>query len=77
MIEDRLYELLDEKLEFLKLHEVSARFVTRVRGGKVQKRKKVPPKGFTIKGGKIVKKTAAMELAFKRRARKGDRKSVV
>ena len=72
MIEQRLYELMEEKLEFLKLYEAGKfKVVTRVRGGKVQRRKKIPAKGFTVKRGKIVKMSPSEHLKNVRRAKKG------
>jgi hypothetical protein len=76
MIEERLYELMEEKLEFLKLYEAGKfKVVTRVRKGKIQRRKKIPAKGFTIRpDGKIVKMSPSEHLKNVRRARKGKAK---
>lgn len=72
-IEARLYELVEEKLEFLKIHEaVRVRIVkARVRGGQIQRRKKVSNvKGFTMRGGKLTKMSPRERLNRKLSQRK-------
>lgn len=57
------------------LQEATFKRVNRVRGGKVQKRKKVAAKpGYTLRGGKVVKMKASEKLKRKRGAKKAARK---
>jgi len=57
------------------MSEASFKRVNRVRGGKLQKRKKVASKpGYKVKDGKVVKMKASEKLARKRAAKKSARK---
>ena len=78
-IKERLNEILSEKLDMLKEHvaieldEARVKVIkARVRGGKVQRRKKVSNvKGYTIRGGKLTRMSAKEKLDRKRGQRKG------
>jgi hypothetical protein len=81
-----LFEMLDEvaesKLEALKvalsleLSEANFRIVkARVRGGKIQRKRKVSTRpGYTFRGGKMVRMSSAERMKRKRGARKGKTK---
>ena len=81
-IVERLNEIVAEKIEFLKLHialeeaekldEARVKIVkARVRGGKIQRRKKVSNvKGYTIRGGKLTRMSPQERLRRKQSARK-------
>lgn len=57
------------------LDEATFKRVTRVRGGKVQRRKKVADKpGYKVKDGKVVRMKASERLKRKRGAKKSARK---
>ena len=57
------------------LEEATFKRVNRVRGGKVQRRKKVADKpGYKIKDGKVVRMKASERLKRKRGAKKASRK---
>lgn len=57
------------------LEEATFKRVNRVRGGKVQRRKKVAAKkGYKIQDGKVVKMKASEKLKRKRGAKKASRK---
>lgn len=62
-------------LEFFQADESSFKRVNRVRGGQVQRRQKVASKpGYTVRGGKIVRMSAAERRARKMAQRKAARK---
>lgn len=77
-VEEKLNELVREKLEFYKMHlavvldEARIKVIkARVRGGKIQRRKKVSNvKGYTLRGGKLSKMSSKEKLDRKRGARK-------
>lgn len=68
-------ELVNDFIETtkVKLEESRVKIVkARIRGGKVQRRKKVSNvKGYTIRGGKMTKMSSLERLHRKRGARKG------
>jgi len=69
----KTYRDFEEELE--ELDEATAKRVTRVRGGKVQRRKKVANKpGYKVKDGKVVRMKASERLSRKRAAKKSARK---
>ena len=78
----RLNQIAEEKLEFLKtyleiqLNEANVKIVkARIRGGKVQRRRRVATRpGYTIRGGKQVRMSASERQKRKRAARKGKAK---
>lgn len=78
-INNRLDEILAEKLEFLKMHvaveldEARIKIIkARVRGGKVQRRKKVSNvKGYTLRGGKLTRMSNRERMKRKLSQRKG------
>jgi hypothetical protein len=78
-INNRMDEILSEKLEFLKLHvavsldEARVKIIkARVRGGKVQRRKKVSNvKGYTLRGGKLTRMSNRERMKRKLAQRKG------
>ena len=82
-IKEKLAQLVDEKLNLMKvavaLDEANVQKMgrtklvrARVRGGKVQRRKKVSAvKGYTIRGGKLTRMTSAERLKRKISQRKG------
>jgi hypothetical protein len=73
-----LNAILSEKLDFLKMHlasnldEARVKIVkARVRGGKIQRRKKVSNvKGYTLRGGKLTRMSSSEKLKRKMGARK-------
>ena len=77
-IKEKIRAIYAEKIEMLKQHvavalsEARVKVVrARVRGGKVQSRKKVSNvKGYTIRGGRLVKMKPAERMRRKRAARK-------
>lgn len=77
-VKERLNEILSEKLGILKafvameLDEARIKVVkARVRGGKVQRRKKVSNvQGYTLRGGKLTRMSSKEKLDRKRGARK-------
>ena len=77
-IKEKIRAIYAEKIEMLKQHvavalsEARVKVVrARVRGGKVQRRKKVSNvKGYTIRGGRLVKMKPAERMRRKRAARK-------
>ena len=80
-IEEMLFDILQEKLEFLKMHiqvdeAARVRIVkARIRAGKIQRRKKVATqKGYTMRGGKVTRMGAKERLARKMGQRKGKMK---
>ena len=74
-----LNEIANDKLEAYKMHlaielaEANFKIVkARVRGGKVQRKKKVATKpGYTIRGGKLVRMSSKERQKRKMAARKG------
>lgn len=80
---DKIIEMLNDireaKLEALKaqlaldLNEANFKIVrARVRGGKIQRKKKVSTRpGYTIRGGKLVKMSSKERMKRKMAARKG------
>lgn len=77
IIEAKLRQILEEKLEFLKLHiqlDEAPRvkiIKARVRGGKVQRRKKVATQaGYTIRKGKVTRMSTAERRNRKMAARR-------
>lgn len=78
-IVDRLDQIAEAKLEAYKvmvalaLDEANFKVVkARVRGGKIQRKRKVSTrKGYTFRGGKLVRMSSAERLRRKRGARKG------
>ena len=83
---DRIYNIIEEKLAVLKEHlmlEANRNVIksgrtkiirARVRGGKVQRRKKLSAvKGFTIRGGKLVR----MSPAERRKRKMGARRAKI
>lgn len=69
---ERKYEEAEEDEE---LDEASFKRVNRIRGGKVQRKKKVATKpGYTVRGGKVVKMKASERLKRSRAQKKGARK---
>ncbi len=81
---DRIHNIIAEKLETLKEHlmleanrnvikQGRAKIVkARVRGGKIQRRKKLSAvKGYTIRGGKLVRMSPAERRKRKMGARRG------
>lgn len=76
---DRLYAIVEEKLDFYKLHiatQLDEGRITivkaRVRGGKIQRKKKVATQpGYTIRGGKLVRMSSKERMDRKMGARKG------
>jgi len=79
---EMLNEVAEGKLEALKvavsiaLSEANFRIVkARVRGGKIQRKKKVSTRpGYTIRGGKLVRMSSAERMKRRRGARKGKTK---
>jgi hypothetical protein len=77
-IKEKIKSIYFEKLDLLKAHvavelnEARVKIVrARVRGGKIQRRKKVSNvKGYTIRGGRLVKMKASERMHRKRAARK-------
>jgi hypothetical protein len=77
-LKQKIHAIYAEKLELLKAHvavelnEGRIKIVkARVRGGKIQRRKKVSNvKGYTIRGGRLVKMKASEKMNRKRAARK-------
>ena len=75
----KINEIANEKLEALKLHlavelgEANFKIVrARVRGGKIQRKKKVSTRpGYTIRGGKLVRMSSKERQKRKMAARKG------
>lgn len=75
----KITEIANEKLEALKLHlavelgEANFKIVrARVRGGKIQRKKKVSTRpGYTIRGGKLVRMSSKERQKRKMAARKG------
>ena len=81
MFNSSIKELTFNKLEALRttvlneLMEATFKRVNRIRKGKVQRRKKVSTKkGFTFRGGKLVKMSASEKLARKKGQRVGSKK---
>lgn len=81
LFESKLKSLTFEKIEELRktiaseIMEATFKRVNRIRKGKVQLRKKVSTKkGFTFRGGKLVKMSATEKLARKKGQRAGSRK---
>ena len=82
-IKEKLAQLVEEKLSLMKvvvaLDEANVQKMgrtklvrARVRGGKIQRRKKVSAvKGYTIRGGKLTRMTSAERLKRKISQRKG------
>lgn len=78
-IKEALNAILSEKIDILKMHvameldEARVKVIkARVRGGKVQRRKKVSNvKGYTMRGGKLTRMSSKEKLDRKRGARKG------
>jgi hypothetical protein len=82
-IKEKLYQLVEEKLQLLKiavaLDEANVQKMgrtkiikARVRGGKVQRRKKLSAvKGYTIRGGKMTRMPSSERLKRKIAQRKG------
>lgn len=76
---DKLNRILSEKLEFYKLHIATqldegniAIVRARVRGGKIQRKKKVSTRpGYTIRGGKLVHMSSQERMSREMGARKG------
>jgi hypothetical protein len=61
--------------QFTTADEQSIKRVTRVRGGQVQRRKKVAARpGYTVRGGKLVRMSAGERRARKMAQRKAARK---
>lgn len=79
---EMLNEVAEGKLEALKvavsiaLSEANFRIVkARVRGGKIQRKRKVSTRpGYTIRGGKLVRMSSAERMKRRRGARKGKTK---
>jgi len=97
LLEDKIYEILEDKLTEIKARMALEMFdldegniqkmgrtklvKIRIRGGKVQRRKKVSGiKGYTMRGGRMIRmsaqerrnrKVAARRSKFKRRAKLG------
>ena len=97
LLEDKIYEILEDKLTEIKARMALEMFdldegniqkmgrtklvKIRIRGGKVQRRKKVSGiKGYTMRGGRMIRmspqerrnrKMAARKSKFKRRAKLG------
>ena len=97
LLEDKIYEILEDKLTEIKARMALEMFdldegniqkmgrtklvKVRIRGGKVQRRKKVSGvKGYTMRGGRMIRmsaqerrnrKMAARKSKFKRRAKLG------
>jgi hypothetical protein len=97
LLEDKIYEILEDKLTEIKARMALEMFdlnegniqkmgrtklvKVRIRGGKVQRRKKVSGvKGYTMRGGRMIRmspqerrnrKMAARRSKFKRRAKLG------
>ena len=97
LLEDKIYEILEEKLTEIKARMALEMFdldegniqkmgrtklvKVRIRGGKVQRRKKVSGvKGYTMRGGRMIRmsaqerrnrKMASRKSKFKRRAKLG------
>ena len=97
LLEDKIYEILEEKLTEIKARMALEMFdldegniqkmgrtklvKVRIRGGKVQRRKKVSGvQGYTMRGGRMIRmspqerrnrKMAARKSKFKRRAKLG------
>ena len=97
LLEDKIYEILEDKLTEIKARMALEMFdldegniqkmgrtklvKVRIRGGKVQRRKKVSGvKGYTMRGGRMIRmsaqerrnrKVAARRSKFKRRAKLG------
>ena len=77
-LKQKIHDIYAEKLELLKAHiavelnEARVKIVrARIRGGKVQRRKKVSNvAGYTIRGGRLVKMKASERMHRKRAARK-------
>lgn len=77
-IKEKLRAIYAEKISLLKAHvaqdlnEARVKIVkARVRGGKIQRRKKVSNvKGYTIRGGRLIKMSPAERMRRKRSARK-------
>lgn len=69
------WERKNESIEYDDLDEATFKRVNRVRGGKVQRRKKVASKpGYKVQDGKVVKMKASEKLKRKRAAKKSARK---
>jgi len=79
---DRLDELAEHKLQLLKtlieveLTEANFRIVrARIRGGKVQRRRKVSTRpGYTIRGGRLVRMSSQERMKRKQAARRSKSK---
>lgn len=79
---DRLSEIAEEKLGYTKdelkaaLSEANFKIVrARVRGGKIQRKRKVATRpGYTIRGGKLVRMSSSERLKRKMAVRKGKAK---
>jgi hypothetical protein len=77
-LKQKIHNIYAEKLELLKAHvavelnEARVKIVrARIRGGKVQRRKKVSNvAGYTIRGGRLIKMKASERMHRKRAARK-------
>ena len=71
----RLYEALEEMRSAESIAEARVSRVNRVRGGKVQRRRKVANKsGYTVRGGKVTRMKAGERRNRRRAQRKGARK---
>jgi hypothetical protein len=78
-LKKKIHDIYTEKLSILKAHvavelnEARVKIIrARVRGGKVQRRKKVSNiSGYTIRGGRLIKMKASEKMNRKRAARKG------
>lgn len=79
---ERLNEIAEEKLEYVKqelmvsISEANFKIVrARVRGGKIQRKRKVATRpGYTIRGGKLVRMSSQERLKRKMAVRKGKAK---
>ena len=79
---DRINEIAEEKLQYVKqelmvsLDEANFKIVrARVRGGKIQRKRKVATRpGYTIRGGKLVRMSSSERLKRKMAVRKGKAK---
>lgn len=73
LIEEQKEEILQESLQ--NLEEARFKIVNRVRNGKVQRRKKVSTqKGYTFRGGKLVKMSASERMRRKVSQRRAAKK---